>query len=435
MLYSKLYFDRQPKIPVPIFLVVLIMMFFVMLRFFSTTPLPSRASKYSLKRHTLTNLSYNKISIFWETESPLMSYVAFGESPSNLDRTVHDVRDVPGEQGSNIFHLVDISELMSGKTYYYVIFLKTSKSVEVVKDGNGAPFMFKTLNEPPTTSTVRPAYGKILLPNGVQAVDALVLLNYPNAYSLSSLTKASGEWLVPLNNVIDKASHKQIVPERSTIINIEILSNEGRTMIRSTVENASPLPQTVVLGKNYDFVNVEEVLSAVHSGNTGSYKFSILSPREGAVIPGNRPLIRGTAYPQSQISIQFGGIKDILRVTTDKNGIWKTTADFNFTAGQHRMEVKTSNKDGKEEILTRMFTIAKSGEQVLGEATAEPTLSSTPTPTPAVQLTATPTPLTAYDPTPTATSSAVPVSGSNVLPYILGAGALIIAGVGVILAF
>lgn len=437
MIYSKLFLDRQPKIPIPIFLIVLVLMLFILVRFFGGSPVPSRASKYTLERHSISNIAYNRASVVWETEQPLVSWIVYGESSASLDRKVYDMRDVPGKVSPYIYHLADIGDLKANTTYYYVIFLKTASSIEVLNNNSGSPFSFKTSVNPPATSTASPAYGKVINPNGTPVVDSLVILTYLNAYPLTSVTKASGEWLIPLNNVVDKATQKQLLLNRKAVITVEILGSDGRSTIRSTAENTTPLPQTVILGKNYDFVNEEDVLSAVHSGGTQTGNlFAVISPREGSIIPGQSPLVRGTAYPNRDVLIQLENGSLSIKVKTDKNGSWKTALEKTLSIGPNTILVKTSDNEGKELVIRRTFTIAKSGEQVLGEATDEPTLSPTLTPTLIASTSATPTTSNVYDATPTSTSSSnIPVSGSNILPYILGAGALIIAGVGVILAF
>lgn len=434
MLYSKLYLDRQPKIPIPIFLIVLVLMLFVLVRFFGGSPVPSKASKYTLKRHSISNLAYNRVSVVWETEQPLVSWIVYGESPEGLNHKVDDIRDVPGKVSPYMYHLADIGELKANTTYHYVIFLKTASSTEVIKNINGSPFSFKTSVDPPVSSTVSPAYGKVINPNGTTVVDSLVVLTYHNAYPLASVTKASGEWLIPLNNLVDKTTQKQALLDKKAVVTIEILGSDGRSTIRSTAENTSPLPQTVILGKNYDFVNEEDVLSAVHTGDSQTgYLFKVLSPREGSVIPGQSPLVRGTAYPNRDVLVELENGSGGIKVKSDRNGTWKTILEKTLSIGANTILVKTSDNEGRELVIRRIFTIAKSGEQVLGEATDEPTLS--PTLTPTAIATASPTPSNVYDATPTSTSSGVPVSGSNIFPYILAAGALIIAGVGVILAF
>lgn len=96
----------------------------------------------------------------------------------------------------------------------------------------------------------------------------------------------------------------------------------------------------------------------------------------------------------------------------------------------------TQGKDKKTVTLKRSFSIAKSGEQVLGEATEEATptvVLPTSTPSPVLSVTTTPD----YSPYPTTELTPTPpVSGSLLIPYsMIVSGSLILLGLGIMLVF
>ena len=84
--------------------------------------------------------------------------------------------------------------------------------------------------------------------------------------------------------------------------------------------------------------------------------------------------------------------------------------------------------------MTRKFIIAKSGEKVLGEATAEATPTLIPTSTPPILLSPTIfyTQYTTQSPTISITP---PTSGIDVIPVGVASASLIILGIGILLAF
>ena len=91
-----------------------------------------------------------------------------------------------------------------------------------------------------------------------------------------------------------------------------------------------------------------------------------------------------------------------------------------LSAGSYNLIAKNGSS-----TIARQFTITKSGEQVLGEATESAQLTATPTFTPTATITIAPT-----DITPT-----LPSTGGNITYMMYSSAALILLGLGLFLVF
>ena len=92
-----------------------------------------------------------------------------------------------------------------------------------------------------------------------------------------------------------------------------------------------------------------------------------------------------------------------------------SVARYPMSAGYYIASVTSKDERGGKVTVQRNFTIAKSGEQVLGVATGEPTLVPTATIVPTVvptssQTTVTPTVALSITPSPTLTVSITPTT-------------------------
>jgi len=126
----------------------------------------------------------------------------------------------------------------------------------------------------------------------------------------------------------------------------------------------------------------------------------------------------------------------VFRTQANKIGEWKVVPEKSINAGDYILTLTSEDEKGNQYSVKRNFSIAKNGEQVLGEATAEPTLEPTtqavPLSTPTTTLISPTTDINQYI-TPTASP---PVSGSNNSNWlIIISSSLMIIGLGVLFVF
>jgi len=428
MIYSNLFTgESNKKIPtlLGISLIVFIVVFFFGLM--NKSALPSRASKINIKRTEVTNLSPIQVTIYWQTDSKETGWIVYGEKKDELTGIVFDDRDVSEKKGVYQNHYVTIRNLKPGNHYYYAVI---SRNQKIIKP-DGSFFEFATPKNSSAKTKIDPATGKVLEANLNPLINVIVLLYVDeNTVPLSTVTKDSGEWLIPLNSFYDKSTLDEKSFSGGERARVEIISeNSGISTITSKLSDLALNAETVIIGKNYNFIETNDVLSASTGfKNSSDIDVDIIYPQERSLIPGRKPLIKGISLPGIEILITVNSPKTYsAKITSDKNGNWSYLIPDDLNLGQHTITIKTKDRQGKEIIISRNFTIvANEGPEgkVLGTASGEPTITSNPSSSPTVYVYPTLTP-----------TAAPPVSGFFNLSPIIGGLSLIILGGGILLVF
>lgn len=425
MVYSDIYFKKQNKFSVILAVMAGLSIFSFTLFFFGSQSAPAtRASKQILKKHLIVNLTTNQVGIFWQTEKKELGWIVYGEKEDSVNAIVLDERDLESKKTPSYYHYVLLKNLDKDKIYYY----KIVSANEILGRGNNSAFSFMTAKGTNASVSIKPTYGKVTGANGEPAQNAFILLHYPDAFPLLTLAKSTGEWLIPLQVMINQASMMGMVANEKERVRFEIMTeNLSQTIINAPLHKSSPFPQTIVVGKDYDFSSEEEVLAATTINSASPLApIDIVFPKEGAIIPAVRPLLKGVALPKKEVSLLINSHPRFAqKVITDNKGQWKSEVSMAIAPGTYILLMTTEDDKGKEVKLQRNFVVAKSGEQVLGDATG----SAIPTPTSTVQEypTATPT-ISVISPTP-------PVSGIDNKIFMYASVVLMIMGAGFLIVF
>lgn len=419
---------------------------------FTQDSAPTRASKKQLIEHSVVNVSPRQIGVFWQVDEPDTGWLIYGKSPTQLDQIALDMRDTTSEKGLHTYHYALLQTLEPNTTYYY----KIISDNELVTPADDESFKAQTLSATAPSSTLSPIYGKVLKTNGQPAKNAFALVMIGNAEKLLSISGSTGEWLVPLQYIVQEGSQNSVPVTEETLVTIQIFDDTSRSLVRSTINRSRPIPQPVTLGNNYSFIADSEVLAATDSQNKNSsatsYSVTMKFPRQNAVIPGTAPLIKGTGIPGKTVEIVINSKPEIkLRTTVDDQGIWTAPLKTTLNPGEYSVQIVTENTRGDQVRMSRDFTLIKSGERVLGDTdTATPSGSIAPSPTtrpsPSIVVsTASPTPSPTVTPAAVVTASATvtpmvvtatpapPVSGVNAVPYMFAGLGMVILGIGVVL--
>ena len=447
MIYSKLYLQKKSSL-VPLFVAWGVCLLFLVLVIRSQkTSFQTPVISETLKRREIVNLTSNQIGIFWESKSAEGGWVRYGEKEEELDRVAYDERDLAPITQKYMYHYATLKNLKANTDYYYQII----NNKGAYADNRNKPFFIKTPQYNSQQYSFKPAYGKAMLANGLPAQNIFVILKIEDKRPLLILSKETGEWLIPLHIVVDRMSGK-IVSDISEKLKVEIeYLGEGNqnSIVTSTLAGIAPMQQTIVLGKNYSLLAKGEVLSATEKEDASLKPgFFVSYPIENAIIPASRPLINGGGIPENDVFVFINSKPQFaFRTTIDKNGKWRVLPETPMGAGTYTATVTSKDERGGKVTVQRNFTIAKSGEQVLGVATGEPTLI----PTPSLQITLVPSPTTyitqsltpsvaiALTPTmiyPTAQpTQQTPRSGGSSFMPIFVSFSLIIMGIGLMLVF
>ncbi|OGK16073.1 hypothetical protein A2774_01740 [Candidatus Roizmanbacteria bacterium RIFCSPHIGHO2_01_FULL_39_12c] len=432
MTYSKYFLPQTAKVPFLLTVGVIMIIIMILARTFSPNSLPLKASKKIVSSLDVMNLTHNQAKIFWQTEEKQSGWVIFGENERTLNRVTIDERDLQDKRSRYKNHLVTLKNLKSNSRYFY----KIISDNQVVEADDGKAFSFITPAKIATSPDLVPAYGKLIRENGGAVQNAIIIFTLDNIYPLVTLTKTTGEWLIPLNYLVNKNSLKlHSVPSDATVTIVIVDESSKITKIQARFSHLSPIPQTVILGKDYNFLDQGGVLSASVKNKSGQKtKFEILFPRDSAVIPGGKPLIKGASFAGNQVIVSIDNDPGLsYKVSADKQGVWSVILSTNLPVGGHTLKARSTDTEGKETILSRNFSVAKSGEQVLGEATAEasPTLMPTEVPelpSPTIEFSPYLTQPPTFTPTP-------PTSGVDIKPFGVMSASLIILGLGILFAF
>jgi len=424
MIYSKLYLKNKNYIPMPLAILTIFLLIIFFSQLFHRNSIPSKASKKLLKRLEITNLNYNQATIFWQTSEKTTGYIVYGKNKNETNNFAFDDRDTPTKKNQFFSHVVNLRNLTPQKQYFFLIVIND----QIVKQENGLPFSFFTPKFQLENKSPRLIYGKILNSKSQPLTNAVIFLNFDQYYPFLTLSKSSGEWLIPLSILYQKENFDAKIPANDEKAVIEILSEDGeKTTVMGKIDQFSPILQTLVIGKNYNFLFEENVLGVKNESTNETKKnnqdeIEISFPKENAVIPGNMPIIKGKSLPEKEVLLTLFSLFDknknySARVKADKSGFWSLKFSENLPSATYQLILQTKDQKDRDFQIKRNFRLI--GNQaiegrVLGEATPSATIIPSPTLTPILI----PTSTTVFTPTilVTPTISVVPVSGgSNII--------------------
>lgn len=397
-MYSDLFLQQQTRGKFPrVFVIAIVALFGLVIGqvFIWYANVPTQASSVRLIQQVPTNISDTEASIFFQTNESVGASILYGESPQSLNTPAFQAGDKFGKYRKSKLHLITISSLRPETNYYFKII---SDGKVVTSEGEDA-FSFLTQNQNYTSLMGRqPVYGKVITADGSGLGNVFVVVHIPNIEKQATfltVTKDSGEWLVALPT--------NLRPKNALAIDL-IHEDFPLSHIKTVVEKSAPTPQSLVIGTDYTFTaESDNVLPAsTRRVEDSGYTVSLLYPTKDSVIPNSRPLFKGFGIPQTKVTVRVSS-KPTYEGNTIINaqGTWVVEASRPFSPGNYTLAVDLTDNLGQKRTITRSFTIAKSGEQVLGESnistpsgTMTPTLPTTPSqsPTQPTVITATPMP-------------------------------------------
>lgn len=383
-MYSDLYTQQNKQHTIPkVFVLSLVALgALVTSQIFSWySTAPAQASPIQLTSQSIANVSDTSAVLFFETSDACQAYVLFGSDSQKLTQSAYVSGENITQFVSRKIHAITLNELQPETKYFY----KILANGKVIQTTGGNNFSFVT-NPPKTiaTSARKPIYGRVVNPDGSALSQAHVLIEARLSGQIESyyaLTKETGEWLITLPITVGGADPLNI-----------IISHEERqsSHIKTTVDRAAPIPQSIVIGSDYTFVpEGSNVLPAFTRRETEkSYPISLLYPEKDDVIPNTKPLFKGFGVPGTDVVVQVNSRPSYEgKTVVNTLGAWTLEAPKPFSPGKYIVMVTVKDNLGQSRILSRSFIIAKSGEQVLGEQTiATPSGLLTPFVSPSANL-------------------------------------------------
>ncbi len=380
----------------------------------------SFAQATSIPQHIVaTTITDTGFTVSWETDKPTLSALTVIDS-TGQKQTFFDERHGVGDTQKYTTTNISVKGLSPDSDYK--IELLTNGKVYIPPSATIHTGMKLSTD----TNGMAPVYGSVMTKQNTPAEGALVFLTLgENSQILSTLVKPSGSWIIPLNLLRNKELTSLIKKnDERQQISITIRLNGEETTILTDTFNASPIPN-VILGSIYDFrgqqakkktdprqQNLTNSFSTVLGVQTDQKQdeqlVQLISPPEGAHIPGDIPLFSGRGVPGNLVTLILG-IKNIQTQTTKvaSDGTWRFSPQKPLGIGPQRVTMTTLDQNKKPVAVTHLFEIMKSGTQVLGDATPSATIATTPTkiPTP---LPTSVTPIPTLEVTPTILPSPTP---------------------------
>jgi len=362
------------------------------------------------KQVKITNISENSFAVSWITDAQTVGFVQYGTG-EDFSFTAADDRDqLSGAKGNFFTHHVTAKGLNSSTNYFFKI-----NSGGKIFDNNGQPYQVKT---GPVIQEVTPAsdvaYGSILKKDGSPAEGVIVYLTLANTSPLSTLTRTSGSWVIPLNLARSSdLSSWAIYDKEASVEEIFVQGGpEGTATAISVTKNDNPLPP-ITLGQNFDFRQVLPsptptfALNSLSSGfsvenfSTPTPKLKIINPSSGERISTSTPEIFGTGPAGETLTIVVESPETIQgKVTVAADGSWRWIPPTNLSPGEHTVTVSTST--GQQ--VSHSFVVLAAEAENTPSFTASPSATLTPT------IEATPTPTIEETPTPTASPTPTPIT-------------------------
>lgn len=436
MNYSDLYLREQKKPPFIMFLFAIVAVMglaALLLQPGGGTAVNTRASKKTVKAMEIMPISGKQVGVYWQSDTAEEGWLLYGKEKNNTPNTVLDVRDTDASRGKRTTHYVVIQQLTEESQYNFLIV----SGREVVAKTDGSPFSFTTPGIDNGSRTgLKPAYGKVVNSAGGPDANALVVMRIPGVYPLAVVTRNSGEWLIPLQSVLSNTTGKGIVITEKDAVTITIYDERGAiSQIETLVGKTNPLPETTIIGKDYYYINDvlgTQTTNTAQSSSGTSYPLDIIYPIANSVIPAVRPLLKGTGVPGTVVYASIDTTSSVSYRTTVRNdGTWNITVANSIAPGLYTLSVTLIDSARKNVILHREFSIAKSGEQVLGEATASANL----TPTLVIPTAISSAPTTIITSLPATVSPTLFQTGFNSAPLAFISLAFIILGAGILFIF
>ena len=207
---------------------------------------------------TISNTSDDSITISWQTDNPVLSFITFGiDNPE--EQTVLDERDGKTPE-PHLVHYVTIKNLLPQTTYQYQIVYGKTKS-EIAKFTTATP-LSKQID-------LNPIIGSILADNK-PLTEGIAYLSIVNATIQSSLIKDSGNFIIPLSQIRKEDLTDNFPLSEDTTAKLTIVSGNTQTKILFKLKDSKTGLPTINLGEDLDLTVVVSATPKPEEINHGS---------------------------------------------------------------------------------------------------------------------------------------------------------------------
>lgn len=370
-------------------------------------------SEQEPKNIKITNISDTSFTLTYTTDALVLGTLNYGEEPSLLDSVVLDDRDQLSQSVSKYkAHSITAKNLDPDTAYYFSI-----TSADKTYLNNTIPYRVETgskINKTPSSQV--PMSGKVVMPDGENPSEGLVIVIIDGAQTLSTYLKSDGTYTLPLNNLRNQALDDYFTIDTTAEINATIYSQNLFSSVSVSAGEINPVP-LITLSNTYDFSSISPDSSpATPSTESGGFPTvgpvpksdgnpKILSPSTPKEPLDAQPTFEGTAEPYETVKITIHSDENIqTQIRANSNGKWTYTPPSDLSPGEHTITIVAKNKNGLLKTITQKFTVF--AEESDTGTTLTPTFTPSKTPTPTIIPTL--APKVSPSPTPTASSASYP---------------------------
>ncbi|OGE26838.1 hypothetical protein A3C26_02960 [Candidatus Daviesbacteria bacterium RIFCSPHIGHO2_02_FULL_39_12] len=192
---------------------------------------------------TITNITDNSVTISWHTQTPVASFLTYGQTNPN-EQAVLDERDTKLPSAHSV-HYVTVKNLLPKTEYLYKII-----------SGKTATDILKFTTATPASSQInfRPVIGSSFA--GDQPLDeGIAYLSMADASLQSALIKVSGNFLITLSQIRTADFAEVFLPTQDTTVKLTIVSAKGQSNILFKLGDFDKELPAVKLGEDLDFIS------------------------------------------------------------------------------------------------------------------------------------------------------------------------------------
>lgn len=399
----------------------------------------NNAPQAAPKNVTVTNISSDRFTVSWITETATVGFVKYGEGEKISQQAIDHRDQLSGETKSYFTHYVNVEGLKPSANYIFKI---GSGGNNNLYDNQGQAFKVTTgpvLGTQPTTDII---YGQVVTQENKAAEGAIVYITANNSAPISALVGKDGMWAKPLQTARTTDLTNYITYDAgSTVLTINASSGLDKNLnaqILVNTKNDTPVP-TIVLGKDEDYLAdavqtqepkilppapnpassnlpgqfpqepLEELeQEATSSGfsqvtdvnaTASAAAISIKNPaKDGEKLNTSKPLFLGQGPKEKVLTIKVESPKTYTgTVTVDEDGQWQYTPPADLTAGNHNITVSYIDENGVKKEVSRQFVVLAAGSTDIPAFEASSSAISSPSAAPRISM--------------PSTSSGIPSSG------------------------
>jgi hypothetical protein len=314
----------------------------------------------------ITNITDNSFSVSYETDSQVIGSLNYGKDNKLGQQALDDRDQQTGSLASHSIHNITARDLDPQTKYYFSItsgqnnYTNGDKLFEVITGSNIS-------DSPPNQN---PIGGKITLIDGTAPKEAIIYVTADNSQVVSTLAKADGTYILPLNALRTNDLASYYTFPASGIIKMLILGDSLTSNASLSINQINPIP-TIILSKNYDFKQSQSSTQIIPDTSTSFPSFSstssasqILVLKKNQEFTDQKPVFKGAALPDETVNITIHSDQAIqATVKTDTKGNWNYRPTSNLTPGNHTITVQTKNSLGILQTITQSFVVYASGQQ------------------------------------------------------------------------